>query len=379
MNLLDSIATDMVAKKINAVILTETKPLNLPLQEDKKNPPERDWRNKLNQKKKEMLRKYNIMLVTTPDQAGPGYVSILLDASLAQHLSQKNITSRVDTRWLQLTLQLPASKFYLIGVYGDTDPKTTTQTRELLVQQFRALHDSDPEAHYAVAGDINEVYLREDTSSPTRSLDKDGFLEEMHTSLIDSLMFHESTSKSPRHSYSSTHSSGLTISSRLDYIFLSPSLISPTSSSSSLCQGTIDRCHSYISLNATLDHLPVLAQCQHPALPPPKPSPDATPHPLDILDYTSLSPETWERYKDNLVQREATSLHLLAQLTKLQTEMGTAQPSAKTREQAFSLVAEVHEQITRLCRESAETTLIPTKRHTLPRSTKTMETDRTAT
>ena len=52
MNLLDSIATDMVAKKINAVILTETKPLNLPLREDKKNPPERDWRNKLNQKKK---------------------------------------------------------------------------------------------------------------------------------------------------------------------------------------------------------------------------------------------------------------------------------------------------------------------------------------
>ena len=153
----------------------------------------------------------------------------------------------------------------------------------MLANRFRALHAANADDHYIVAGDINETFHREDTSNPNRKLDKEGLLAALHESLIDSLTFHESNSSTPRYSYHSlASSSNVPISSRLDYIFLSPSLISPPAPAMSYCQGTIDKCLSYFALNATLDHYPVLAQCQHPAQEPPRQSPE------------SLTMETWQ-------------------------------------------------------------------------------------
>jgi exonuclease III len=250
-------------------------------------------------------KQHRITAISSSSPTQLGLVTILLHPILADKLPtphQPFIAHQGGGRYLDVTLHFPHHHTLTIAaVYGVAGTATNSNPHKFDLQQ-RIIQRLDqlaalthnpasstgstrqdegrpaPRDHLVLLGDFNEVAHPFDTNNPNRPLDTQGLLAHLtsNTPMIDTLRLHHpdenfhtcATTSSPQQSQSPTDARA-----RLDYIFISPSLLHNTEH----VGAAIDDCRSWLAFPSQ-DHAAAITQFTHflPTTPHPSPHP---PHP----------------------------------------------------------------------------------------------------
>jgi exonuclease III len=294
-----ALVKQMRRRKYQAVVITEAAPSMWvePSELSKAMTTENQehWQRTRNHVKRQALAKYDISVITGPSSS-PSHVVILVDHHFAGRLAPDQVWSKAQGRWLQIRLHFPHEQILdIIGIYNSAQGTTRVQ-QDLAELTVEATADLPPTHHAIICADTNEVLHPVDSSNPNRKLTTNGLLHaiEEDTPMLDSFRLQNPQEIGYTHFPSPNPLTAHPGNARIDAIFISPSLATPTAHVAS----AIDGCRSLLSLPKQ-DHLAVVTQLtqfsplsnSHREKPP-------TPHPRDMCDYTNIPDENWESYTD---------------------------------------------------------------------------------